>query len=86
MATDEEIAQARAKLEDEYQSVMNSLGELHVAVEALKRAGVEDDVADLLKAIEDEAKKARTGGIIGSGAKGHARALDDYREATRPST
>lgn len=85
MATDEEIAEARAKLEGEYKFVMDSLGELHVAIEALRRAGVEDDLASLLKAIEDEAKKARTGGIIGSGAKSHSRALDDYRDAISPS-
>lgn len=82
MATEEEIADARKKLEKEYKDVMESLGDLYVAVEAVRSAGLGDDIADLLDNVASEAKKARTGGVIGSGAKGHARALKDYRELT----
>ena len=63
---------------------MESLGDLYVAVEAVKSAGLGDDIAGLLDNVQSEAKKARTGGVIGSGAKGHAKALKDYRELTTP--
>jgi len=80
MATADELAEAQEKLQGEYKSVMESMGDLYVAVEAVKSAGLHDDIAGLLSTVEDAAKKVRTGGIIGSGAKGHARALKDYRE------
>ena len=86
MATDEEIADAHKKLEDEYRSVMGSLGDLYVAVEALKSAGLQDDIVGLLAGVEDAAKKARTGGILGSGAKAHDKALNHYRDVTTPTT
>ena len=86
MLNDEAIADAKGKLEKEYRDVMGSLGDLYVAVEALKSAGLQDDISGLLETIQDEAKKARTGGVLGSGAKGHARALKSYREAMEPPT
>jgi len=82
MVTDEELADARKKLEDEYKSVMESLGDLYVAVEALKSAGLQDDIVERLSNIEDAAKKARTGGVMGAGAKSHAKALKHLREIT----
>ena len=85
MATDEEIAEARKKLEKEYKDVMESLGDLYVAVEAVKSAGLEDDISGLLETVQDEAKKARTGGMLGSGAKSHAKALKAYHEAITPA-
>ncbi len=75
-----ELAEAKEKLEKEFASVKESLGDLYVAIEALRSAGPMDDVSGLLNSIEDAAKKARTGGVIGSGAKSHGRALKDYRE------
>ena len=84
MATDEEIQDARKKLEREYKDVMESLGNLYVAVEAVKSAGIGDDMSGLLDTVQSEAKKARTGGVIGSGAKSHAKALKEYRELTTP--
>ena len=80
MATEQEVQDAHSKVEKEYKNTMESLGDLYIAVEALKSAGVHDDLADLLDNVAKEAKKARTGGVIGSGAKSHARALKDYRE------
>ncbi len=78
----EEIATARERLEDEFRSVKESLGDMYVALEALRAAGPEDDLVELLGKVEDAAKKARTGGVIGSGAKAHAKALKAYRELT----
>jgi hypothetical protein len=43
-------------------------------------AGPEDDLYDLLKDLEEVVKEVRNGGVIGSGAKGHRRALENYRE------
>ncbi len=83
---DQEVTQARERLEDEFRSVKESLGDMYVALEALRAAGPEDDLVDLLGAVEDAAKKARTGGVIGSGAKSHAKALKAYRELTDTQT
>jgi len=83
---DEEVTKARERLDDEFRSVKDSLGDMYVAIEALRAAGPEDDLADLLGNIEDAAKKARTGGVIGSGAKSHAKALKAYQELTAPQT
>ncbi len=80
-----DIADAKTKLDKEFASVKDSLGDLYVAIEALKAARAEDDIESLLGAIEDAAKKARTGGVLGSGAKSHSRALKDYVELTTPS-
>ena len=82
MASPEDIADAQQRLENEYKSAMESLGDLYVAVEALKSAGLHDDIVGLLSKIEDAAKKARTGGVIGSGAKSHDKALKQLRELT----
>lgn len=78
--------EAKQKLEKEYASVKESLGDLYVAIEALRSAGPEDDLSGLLESVEDAAKNARTGGVIGSGAKSHRRALKDYRELLNPDS
>ena len=38
----------------------------------------EDDITEMLKDYEDQVKKVRTGGLIGSGAKGHREAREAY--------
>ncbi len=86
MATPDEIVDAQQKLGSEYKSAMESLGDLYVAVEALKSAGLHDDIVGLLANVEDAAKKARTGGVIGSGAKSHDKALKRLRELTADQT
>ncbi len=78
----EEIEAARAKLEAEHAEVMESLGEVWVAVEAVRNSEPTDNVHDLLKALEDATKEARDGGIIGSGANDHRRALKKFLELT----
>ena len=59
----------------------DSLADIHVALESVDRAGAEDDLEGLLEKLEDAVKRARTGGVFGSGAKGHAKALKALREA-----
>jgi len=77
---EDELREAREKVDKEFASAKESLGDLYVAMEALRSAGPDHDVAGLLEAVEDAAKKARTGGGLGSGAKSHRKALKAYNE------
>jgi hypothetical protein len=81
MATD--INEARKKLDDEYGQVRRHFGKIHEALDELEKAGPEDDISHLLEKLEDTVKEVRTGGVIGSGAHGHHRALKDYNELKR---
>jgi len=76
----DELAEARAELEKEFEEVQQSLGDVHVAYQAVNSAGAEDNLHDLLKTLEKAAKEARDGGVIGSGANDHRRALKRYQE------
>ena len=80
MASNEEIEEAKVKLISEHAEVMESLGNVWVKVEALKAAQPTDNLHDLLADLEDEVKAARDGGIVGSGANDHRRALKKYLE------
>lgn len=74
------LEEARKRLDDEYGQVRRHLDRLHSAVDRVDAAGPEDDIYELLKDLEDVVKEIRTGGVVGSGAKGHKRALEKYRE------
>lgn len=74
------LEDARRKLDDEYGQVRRHLDKIHSAIDRVDAAGPEDDLYELLKDLEDVVKEVRTGGLIGSGAKGHRKALDAYRE------
>ncbi len=80
MSHEEDLAKARAKLDKEFAEVQESLGQVHVAFDAVRTASPEDNLHDLLKALEDAAKDARDGGIVGSGANAHRRALEKFLE------
>ena len=54
------------------------LGDIEQAMQALLKAGPEDDIAKMLETLEDRVHKARTGGVFGSGANGHSSALKAY--------
>ena len=73
------LEEARRKLDDEYGQIRRHLGKVHAALDRVDAAGPEDDIYDLLKDLEDVVKEVRNGGLVGSGAKGHKRALEDYR-------
>lgn len=81
MATAEEIEEAKVKLISEHAEVMESLGNVWVKVEALKAAQPTDNLHDMLAELEKEVQAARDGGIVGSGANDHRRALKKYFEA-----
>lgn len=73
------LDEARKRLDDEYGQVRRHLDKIHEALDKVETAGPEDDLYDLLGNLEDAVKEVRTGGMVGSGAKGHRRALDEYR-------
>jgi hypothetical protein len=76
----EDLDQARKRLEDEYGQVRRHLDKIREALEDVEKAGPEDDLSKLLEKLEERVHEVRTGGLVGSGAHGHHRALEDYRQ------
>jgi hypothetical protein len=72
------LEEARKRLDDEFGQVRRNLDEIHKVLADVEKAGPEDDLADLLEKLEDAVKKVRTGGMLGHGANGHARAREEY--------
>jgi hypothetical protein len=77
------LEDARKELDDEYESFRKGLRKIHDELEELDKAGPEDDLEDKLDEFESFVKKMRTGGLLGGGAKGHRKALKEYRELTQ---
>ena len=76
----DDLTAARKELDDEFGQFRTSLEKVRERLEDVERAGPEDDLEKLLDKLQDEVKEARTGGLIGGGAKGHAKALKRYNE------
>ena len=76
----DDLTSARKELDDEFEQLRKNLKHIHDALEKVDQAGPLDDVAQLLEDLEDTVKKVRTGGLIGGGAKGHAKARKEYLE------
>jgi hypothetical protein len=76
----ETLEEARKRLDDEYGQVRRHLDNIRRALHDVEEAGPEDDLHGLLKKLEDEVKEARDGGVVGSGANGHRRALEEYQK------
>ncbi len=74
------LEEARKKLDDEYGQVRRKFDEIHQALHKVEQAGPEDDLHELLKDLEKVVKEIRDGGVVGSGANGHRRALEEYRK------
>jgi len=74
------LDEARKRLDDEFGQVRRKLDKIHAALDEVEAAGPEDDLHDLLADLESTVKEVRDGGIVGSGANGHRRALKEYRE------
>lgn len=72
------LTEARKRLDDEYGQVRRKLDKIHKALEKVEKAGPEDDLHDLLAELESTVKEVRDGGVVGSGANGHRRALKNY--------
>ena len=74
------LEESRRKLDDEYGQVRRKLDRIHEALDRVDAAGPEDDISGLLEDLEKVVAEVRTGGVVGSGAHGHRRALEDYKE------
>jgi hypothetical protein len=74
------LDEARKRLDDEFGQVRRKLDKIHAALDKVEAAGPEDDIHGLLAELESTVKEVRDGGVIGSGANGHRRALKDYLE------
>lgn len=72
------LEQARKKLDDEFGQVRRKITKIRASLDKVEAAGPEDDVHDLLKDLESVVKEVRDGGVVGSGANGHRRALKNY--------
>jgi hypothetical protein len=81
----ETVEEAKKKLHDEYGQVRRKFDRIHTAFDRVISAGPEDDVYDRLKDLEKIVKEVRDGGVVGSGANGHRRALKEYEEAKAAS-
>jgi hypothetical protein len=79
------VEEAKKKLDDEYGQVRRKFDRIHTAFDRVISAGPEDDVYERLKDLEEVVKEVRDGGIVGSGANGHRRALEEYKEAKAAS-
>jgi hypothetical protein len=77
----ETVEDAKKKLDDEYGQVRRKFDKIHTAFDRVISAGPEDDVYDRLKDLEQVVKEVRDGGVVGSGANGHRRALEEYKKA-----
>ncbi|HQY14112.1 MAG: hypothetical protein KAY11_09090 [Ilumatobacteraceae bacterium] len=76
MSTDLEAA--RKELDQEFTQFRDSLGKIYEKLERVSQAGPADDISALLKDLEDTVGKVRTGGLVGSGAKGHREAREAW--------
>lgn len=79
------IDKARAEVDKEFEQFRDQYGRVLEAVQRVSDAGPLDDVHDLLERLEDTVRDVRTGGVLGSGAKGHREALEKYERLTAPS-
>ena len=77
---DTELDNARKELDQEFAQVRQNLDKIRTQLDVVSAAGPEDDIYGLLDELEDTVKKARKGGLIGSGAKGHREAREKYLE------
>jgi hypothetical protein len=74
------LEEARKRLDDEFGQVRRNLDKIHKALDEVEAAGPEDDLHGLLADLESTVKEVRDGGVVGSGANGHRRALKEYLE------
>jgi hypothetical protein len=68
------VEEAKKKLDDEYGQVRRKFDRIHTAFD------------DRLKDLEKIVKEVRDGGVVGSDANGHRRALKEYEEAKASSS
>jgi hypothetical protein len=74
--SDSSLEKARAEVQKEFEQFREQFGRVLEAVQRVSDAGPFDDVHGLLERLEDTTRDVRTGGVLGSGAKGHREALE----------
>jgi hypothetical protein len=74
------LEEARKKLDDEFGQIRRKFDQIHNSLDKVEKAGPEDDLHDLLKDLEKVVKEIRDGGVVGSGANGHRKALEEYKK------
>ncbi|MFN8023297.1 MAG: hypothetical protein U0Q03_17355 [Acidimicrobiales bacterium] len=77
---DSRLDDARKELDQEFEQFRKNLRHIHDGLKKVDEAGPLDDVTQLLEDLEDTVKQVRTGGLVGGGAKGHAKARKQYLE------
>ena len=75
---DTELDNARKERDQEFKQIRENLDKIRKELDRVAAAGPEDDIYKMLDELEDTVKKVRTGGLIGSGAKGHREAREKY--------
>ena len=73
-----DIEDARKELDKEFSQFRENLGKIYEKLERVSQAGPTDDISELMKELEDTVGKVRTGGLLGSGAKGHREAREKW--------
>jgi hypothetical protein len=76
----ETLEEAKTKLDDEYGQIRRKFDKIHEAFDRVVSAGPEDNLYERLDDLEKVVKEVRDGGIVGSGANGHRRALEEYEK------
>jgi nitrogenase molybdenum-iron protein alpha/beta subunit len=74
----EEVDKARREVEDEFEQFRKHLGKILEAVQRVSDAGPLDDIHGLLERLDKAVDEVRTGGMVGSGSKGHREALEKF--------
>ena len=75
------LEEARKELDEEFSQHRDRMGEVHRRIADVDRLGPTDDIYNAMEKLLDAVKEAATGGLIGSGAKGHRDALADWKQA-----
>lgn len=75
------LEEARKELDDEFSQHRDRMGEVHRRIADVDRLGPTDDIYKAMEKLLDAVKEATTGGLIGSGAKGHREAREEWQKA-----
>ena len=76
-----DLEDTRKELDKEFEQFRKRIGKLNEKLATLEKLGPTDDIYDEFSEFEDIVKEVRTGGMIGSGLKGHREAREKYMES-----
>lgn len=75
------LEDARKELDEEFSQHRDRMGEVHRRLADVERLGPTDDIHRAMERLLDAVKEATNGGLVGSGAKGHRDAREDWLKA-----